>query len=330
MPIVKRMVLIAVVALLAVAISACGATQDAGKETVGENATNGAAKQTVKIGYLPITHALPLYVEKELGQQNFKNINIELIKFGSWPELMDALNAGKIDGASVLIELAMKAKEQGIDLKAVALGHRDGNVVVVAPDINKTADLKGKTFAIPHRQSTHYILLYQMLKDAGLSLSDVKVIELPPPEMPSALAEGRIAGYAVAEPFGAKAVASGKGKVLYHSKDIWKDSVCCGLVLRGDFIKNNSAAAEELLREYIAAGKYIDSKGEKVQEISKKYMSVEQNVLDLSLEWITYRDLKIYEKDYNDLRQYLMEMDLSENPPSYEDFVDQSLLEKVN
>jgi len=35
------------------------------------------------------------------------------------------LNSGKVDGASMLIELAMKAKEQGIDLKAVALGHRE-------------------------------------------------------------------------------------------------------------------------------------------------------------------------------------------------------------
>ena len=106
-----------------------------------------------------------------------------------------------MDGASVLIELAIKAKEQGIDLKAAALGHRDGNVVVVSQDINETRDLKGKIFAIPHRLSTHNILLYQMLKDAGLSLSDLEIVELPPPEMPAALAEGRISGYLVAEPF---------------------------------------------------------------------------------------------------------------------------------
>lgn len=330
MKIIKRIIIAAVVISLAVALSGCGVAKDVGsKETVSKDAAKGSAKLTVKIAYLPITHALPLYIEKEFGQQNFKNINIELVKFGSWPELMDALNTGKVDGASVLIELAMRAKEQGIDLKAVALGHRDGNVVVVSQDINKTADLKGKTFAIPHRLSTHNILLYQMLKDAGLNYSDLKVVELPPPEMPSALAEGRISGYVVAEPFGAKSVAYGKGKVLYQSKDIWKDSVCCGLVLRGDFIKNSGTAAEELLKEYISAGKYIDSKGEKVQEISKKYMSVEQNVLDLSMEWISYNDLKIYENDYNDLRKYLMEMDLSKNPPSYKDFVDNSLIDKV-
>lgn len=83
---------------------------------------------------------------------------------------MDALNSGKVDGASMLIELAMKAKEQDIDLKVVALGHRDGNVVVVSEDINKVEDLKGKNFAIPSKLSTHNILLYIMLKTMVLHM----------------------------------------------------------------------------------------------------------------------------------------------------------------
>ena len=36
-----------------------------------------------------------------------------MVKFNSWPDLMDALNTGRIDGASVLIQLAMKAVEKG-------------------------------------------------------------------------------------------------------------------------------------------------------------------------------------------------------------------------
>ena len=122
-----------------------------GLAACGSNTTSTAneQKKTIKIAYLPITHALPLHVEKDVEKSNLKNTNIELVKFGSWPELMDALNTGKVDGASVLIELAMKAKEQGIDLKTVALGHRDGNVVVVANNINRVADLKGKTLPSP-------------------------------------------------------------------------------------------------------------------------------------------------------------------------------------
>lgn len=174
-------------------------------------------KPTIKIGYLPITHAVPLYMQSDTAYEGY---NLELVKFGSWPELVDALNTGAIDGASMLIQLAMNAKEKGIDLKAVALGHRDGNVLVGGNDIASVEDLKGKAFAIPSRFSTHNILLYEMLQKHGIAYDEVDVIELPPAEMPAALAEGRIAGYVVAEPFGAISVALENGKVLYQSEEI--------------------------------------------------------------------------------------------------------------
>ena len=69
-------------------------------------ATTG--KRTIKIAYLPITHALPVFAAKEALAASDDDLQIELVKYGSWPELLDALNTGRVDGASVLIELAMK------------------------------------------------------------------------------------------------------------------------------------------------------------------------------------------------------------------------------
>lgn len=330
---ITTIALFAVMAVLVFNLAGCGkkeeAAANASTSAVQAGSKTAAAVKTVKIAYLPLTHALPLFVENELPVENFRNVKIELVKFGSWPELADALNAGKVDGASMLIELAMKAKENGIDLKTVALGHRDGNVVVVSNDINSVADLKGKTFAIPSRLSSHNILLHIMLKNNGLSEKDVKIIELPPPEMPAALSEGRIAGYSVAEPFGAKAVASGKGKTLYESQDLWKDSVCCGLVLRNDFIKNNPAAAEEFIKEYGKAGQRAESKDSSIGEITAKYLKLDPKVLDLSLQWISYRNLRLEEKDYNELSRYMLDMGLSKNPPKYSEFVDNTFIDKA-
>jgi NitT/TauT family transport system substrate-binding protein len=293
-----------------------------------ENTAQNEVK-TVKIGYLPLTHALPLFVENDLSANDSRNFKVELVKFGSWTELSDAVNTGQVDGASMLIELAMKSKEQGIDLKTVALGHRDGNVVVVSKDITQVADLKGKTFAIPHRLSTHNVLLYKMLKENGLTVNDLNVVELPPPEMPSALSEGRISGYIVAEPFGAISIASDNGKVLFESQDLWNNSVCCGLVLRNDFIENNPTVAAEFVNEYVRAGERAESKDPEVLDAAAKYMKVEPEVLDLSLQWISYDNLKLEEKDYNELSQYLVEMGQLENPPKYSEFVDNSFIEAV-
>lgn len=320
----KLIMLTVVLATLVVGFTGCA------KKT--EETNTDSSKKTVKIAYLPITHAVPLYVESEdaiINSETLKNVNVELVKFGSWPELMDALNTGKVDGASVLIQLAMKSKEQGIDLKTVALGHRDGNNVTVANDINTAADLKGKTVAIPQRFSTQNILLYEALKNAGLKYEDVNVIEMPPAEMPAALSEGRISGYVVAEPFGAKAVASGKAKTLFTSQDLWKDSICCGLVLRGDFIKNNPEAVQELVNGYVKAGNASEAKDENIKNITSKFMAVDKNILDISLNATTYTDLKINEKDYDQLTAYLKTMGLLNNSPAFNDFVDNSFIDKA-
>jgi len=322
MKILKKIIIGTIILSFLLSFTACG----------NKASETKSAKKTIKIAYLPITHAVPLYVENEdlnIKKEYLKDVNLELVKFGSWTELSDALNTGKVDGASVLIELGMKAKEQGIDLKFVALGHRDGNNVTVAKDINSPADLKGKTFAVPQRFSTQNILLYKMLKDAGINYSDLKIVELPPSEMPAALSEGRISGYIVAEPFGSKSVVNGKGKVLFQSQDLWKDSICCGLVLRNEFIKNNKEAAQELVNGYVKAGKEAEAKDDNIQKISLKYMKVEKDILDLSLKSTSYTNLKINEKDYEQLTTYLTTMGLSKNPPKYSEFVDNSLINKA-
>ncbi|MCM1008797.1 MAG: ABC transporter substrate-binding protein [Ruminococcus flavefaciens] len=273
---------------------------------------------TVKIAYLPITHSLAVLEEaEELEKEN--GIKIELIKFGSWPELLDALNSGKVDGASVLIELAMKSKQEGVGIKAVALGHHDGNVVVVSNDINSASDLKGKTFAIPHRQSSHNILLNETLAKGGLTIEDVNITELAPTEMPSALASGQIDGYCVAEPFGAMGVSINAGKVLYSSEELWEDSICCGLVLTDNFIENRSADAKSFVDSYKKAGNNLNK--ETAKATAKKYFSQSDEVLETSLQWISYNNLEITEETYNTLIEKVKEYELSENPPTYSEFV---------
>ena len=275
-------------------------------------------KDTVKIAYLPITHSLAVLEEAEqLEKEN--GMNVELVKFGSWTELLDALNSNQVDGASVLIELAMKSKQEGVGIKAVALGHRDGNVIVVKNDINSAADLKGKTFAIPHRQSSHHILLNDALATAGLTIDDVNVTELAPTEMPSALASGQIDGYCVAEPFGAMGVSLGAGKVLFNSEELWEDSICCGLVLTDKFIDERKNDAKTFVDSYKKAGNALDK--DTAKQIAKKYLNQTDDVLDISLQWISYNDLDITEDIYNTLADKVKQYGLSDNPPAYADFV---------
>ena len=306
----KKLITLFMIAALLVSLTACGNKQG-GSDRAGDG-------KTIKIAYLPITHSLAVLEEAdELEEKD--GIKIELVKYGSWPELLDALNSGRVDGASVLIELAMKSKQEGVGIKAVALGHKDGNVLIVSNNINNVSDLKGKTFAIPHRQSSHHILLNDALAKGNLTIDDVNVTELAPTEMPSALASGTIDGYCVAEPFGAMGVALGAGKVLYSSEELWADSLCCGLVLTDAFLEAHPEEAKSFVQSYKAAGAGLDR--EKAKKVAEKYLNQTDEVLDISLQWISYDELDITEDTYAVLAEKVKKYGLSDNPPAYADFV---------
>lgn len=304
--------LAAVVAVLC--CTGCGRTphgsQTAGRKTGGE---------AVTIGYLPITHALPVFEMKKQLEHRHSGVRVRLEKFSSWTDLMDALGAGRIDGASVLVELAMSAKNKGIDLRAVALGHRDGNVLVAANGIKNARQLKGKTIAIPSTQFSHYILVREALRRAGLRTTDVKLTQLSPAEMPSALAGGAIDAYCVAEPYGAVVVARHFGHVLAASDALWPDAICCAFVLRGDFIDAHPRAAQRIAATYRGTGPALNAR--EAAALSDRYLNQERSVLKQSLKWIDYSNLTLTRKDYAALSRKMTADGIAGHTPAYDDFV---------
>lgn len=146
-------------------------------------------------------------------------------------------------------------------------------------------------------------------------------MELAPPEMPAALASGQIAGYCVAEPFGAKSVSLNFGRVLYDSKDLWPDSVCCGLAFSGKFLREHPELAAGLTAAVKEAGISLDRDHDHALELAEEYFKMSKDALEVSLKWISYSNLDITREQYETLREKVKKYGLSQNPPEYEDMV---------
>ena len=213
---------------------------------------------TLKIGYLPITDAAPLLIGKHNGLFEDYGIKTEdPTLFRSWPALVEAFSAKKVDIIHVLMPLALQLKFAAKqDVKVLTWNHTNGSAITVAKSINKIEELAGKTVAIPHWFSLHNVIIQQAFKTAGLkaiikgdasaSAKTVKLVPAAPADMPVQLAAGQIAGYVVAEPFNALAEVKGIGKILRFSGDIWKDHACCVTLVRGELVKNNPNAAQAI------------------------------------------------------------------------------------
>lgn len=284
-----------------------------------------AERPVLRIGYLPITHSALLVLAHHQRDGEFAHFNLEVVKFGSWPELTEALFGGGIDGAVMLFELALAGRQRGIPLRALALSHRDGNVMVVRPEIAAVSQLSGRRVAIPSRFSGHHILLYKALAGAGVPYSDVEIVEMPPPYMMAALARGEIAAYLVAEPFGAIAEARGVGRVLLQSQEIWENSTCCVLVLREEVMRRYPDAVAELVDALLAAGEAAEADPARLISITRRYLGHAEDILAAGLARTTFRQLQPTIAEFAKHQELLLELGVLPRPLDLKELIDEEV-----
>ncbi|WP_295446884.1 ABC transporter substrate-binding protein [uncultured Thiodictyon sp.] len=179
-------------------------------------------------------------------------------------------------------------------------------------------DLKGKTIAVPSPFSTHNILLRKVLTEHRVDpTTDLKIIDMAPPEMVNALATGRIDGYIVAEPFGAQAEAQKVGKVLTLSKDIWPDHICCVLNLREKVIADAPEAVQELVSGMLRTAAFIDAKPAEAAAGSKRLIgqkpAIVETVLTTPRGRLTFQDLSPREADFAATQDYMVQFGIAKD-----------------
>jgi len=223
-------------------------------------------------------------------------IFIELVRLNAWPEVVEALRAGHVDGASLLFEAAVTAFNMGSPIRALSLSHRDGNVLVAANYINSLDELAGQTIAIPHSLSPHKTLLGMLLSRYSLSFDDINLVEINPAEMPFTLAARAISAYVVAEPWGTLAEARGAGHILAHSHDHAPGALCCVFVVNTDNLDFD--LHEVLLTRFDRAAALTSAFDESVFAAFAETTSFERDIVEISLELTRFTNLRISRDDY--------------------------------
>lgn len=271
-----------------------------------------SSKVHTRIGYIPITDHLILGITKEQDSTNYQQIDLDPIRFSDTGSVLEGVRSGSLEGGLVLAPLAFQAKLKGAPIKIVLLGHRDGSslIVNVKKGINSVQDLKGKTIAIPHRFSTHNMLLHLYTSKAGLKYGeDFKTIEMLPPEMPAALAGGSIDGFIVAEPMGARAELLGVGKVLVLSNQIWEHHPDCVLVMREDYLNAHPEAMDELAASLIKAGIFAEENRDQATKIGSSFLGQPLDAVRKAMlepkERVTFYDLYPRKEEFTQLQDYM-------------------------
>lgn len=261
-----RLVAAAAVAGLGIRGAALAAGADGSALRTNRDAGLG---RPLRIGYLPITDASALLTAHHRGL--FAEAGVPSAKpvlMRNWESLAQAFVVGEVDVVHLLLPFALQLRlAQGHPFSVVAWGHTNGSALTVAPTIQATEQLAGKTLAIPYWWSIHNVLVQQLLARAGLrpvirergsvTAGTVELVVMAPADMVPALATGTIAGFVVADPFSAVAEAKGVGRVHRFLGDVWREHACCGIAVRSDLIDRYPAAAQGVTDAVVAAQQWL-------------------------------------------------------------------------
>ena len=270
--------LVAGLLILTLAGTACGSGSSEG---TAKDKKGGAVaeKVTLRLGYFPnVTHAAAVAgIEKGIFAENLgANVDLEPATFNAGPAAVEAIFAGALDATYIGPNPAINAfaKSGGAAIRVIAGATSGGASLVVKPTIAKAADLKGKKVASPQLGNTQDVALRAWLLSQGLKTTpqgggDVSVVPQDNAQTLEQFKSGQVAAAWVPEPWAARLVQEGGGKVLVDERTLWPSGqfVTTHLIVRTQFLKQHADVVEKLLAGHLAATEFVNREPAEAQTV---------------------------------------------------------------
>ncbi len=260
----------------------------------------------------------------------------EPVRFNGWPELKEAFLSQHLQASFILAPMAMALREQGVPIKIVYLGHRDGTTMMVHKDsdIHRIEDLRGKKVAVPNRFSNQRLIIFRAFKERGLNIDDVTLLEMPPPDMPAALHVRAVDAIISGEPFMAQSEMDGYGRVLFLTKDVWPEFISCVLAVHEDVIRDHRAEVQQLVDGIARSGKWLDTTMDHRMQAAKftgqNYYNQDPKLLEFVLskppDRVKYTNLAVRRKDFEEIELVGRESGTLQGTAHFEDYADPSFV----
>jgi NitT/TauT family transport system substrate-binding protein len=216
-----------VVALIAaLAFAACGSSDDdsdsgGGSTSSGsatsESADGGGERTTVKMGVVPAATFAPVFVGLEQGIFDRHGIDLQIDVGGLAPTVFPRILQGDLQLGANTWGTLVTSEARNLPLTGIAPVDRGGRdarddyqgIVSGADGPTDIRELDGATVAVPTLQSFTDSQVKSVLAENGVDVDSVRFIAIPFPDMPAALAAGRVDAAGIVEPFFGQVLARG-------------------------------------------------------------------------------------------------------------------------
>lgn len=247
-------------AALSLLIAGC-----ASGEGVAAPASEGKAIANTSATTLSLDYAywnpLSLVVKDQQCLENAlspEGVNVEWVLSSGSNKANENLNAEVIDIGSTAGAASFVARSNGAAIKTIGVFSQPEWAAIVVPansSITDVAQLKGKKIAATKGTDPYFFLL-QALNQAGLSQSDVEIINLQHADGQAALARGDVDAWAGLDPIMATTEVNDGAKLIYRNIDFNSYGV---LNVREKFLAENPGLVNQTLSCYQQARTWIQA-----------------------------------------------------------------------
>lgn len=139
--------------------------------------TQAAVAQTkLTVIVFPGVQNLPMFAAQAKGLFAKRGLAVDLKFTPNSDELRNGLAEGRYQIAHSAVDNAFALKDKAnVDIAVVFGGDNSFNRLIVQPEINSLADIKGKTVAVDATNTAYAFQLYEMLRQKGVNKGDYEI-----------------------------------------------------------------------------------------------------------------------------------------------------------
>ncbi|MDZ8056307.1 MAG: sulfonate ABC transporter substrate-binding protein [Aulosira sp. ZfuVER01] len=245
-----------------------------------ENKSKSFTAKTIRLGYQSAGDLVKLRggIEKRLQPLG---VSVEWAQFAAGPQLMEAMNVGRVDIGSVGETPPIFAQAAGTSLVYIAsrqpgTGESSGIVVQQNSPIKTLADLKGKKIVFQKGSASHYLLV-KALEEAGLKYNDIQALSMPPSEARGAFIQGRIDAWVTWDPHLALAQKAANARVLRNASGIATQG---GYYMASrQFAIENPELVRLVLEEVDKVEKWAEQNQSEVVKITTPQLKIDEDIV---------------------------------------------------
>lgn len=234
--------------------------------------------RALRLGFVLLTDCAPIAMAQELGLFAKYGLHVALRRELGWAAVRDKIVTGELDAAQAVAGMPF-ATALGLgsirrDCVTGLVLNLHGNAITLSNELwnlgvrdaasfrdflQATRGERAFTFGVVFPYSSHAFLLRDWLASAGINPeSDVRIVVVPPPQMPGALQAGHIDGCCVGEPWNTIAVQLRAGWVVATSAELAPNHPEKILMVRRAFADHCADEHERLIAALLDACAFCD------------------------------------------------------------------------